>query len=184
MFSLNRETLAKDNCLILFSFAYHNYNHDRTKGIDARRGEEKKSSTNAKRVHFMGHGISEISRYRLSLSPSLSFFINVSFLAIQPPSLLASSHRRLSFLTWRGCEIFARNATTNTFRTRGKKLVEPTIHLFRMERLGSEDRFVSYTGRHRIIGQASPRSNARVSDLILSPALDVTTRKSVKSLKE
>jgi len=68
--------------------------------------EETRPSTNAERVHFAGHGISEISRYRLSLyrrsfaalSPSLLFPPHQRYrsLALSDETRMILSYRRLT----------------------------------------------------------------------------------------
>lgn len=117
-----------------------------------------------------------------SLSFSLFHSIDVPSPPIQfRPSLFSSSRRRLS----RRMRVWDFRVKLHGHVSREKKSVEPTVYLIRMERLGSKDnnRLVSYTRRHRIIGQPSPRSNVRVSDLILSLAWDVMG-KPVKSSRE
>jgi len=87
--------------------------------------EETRPSTNAERVHFAGHGISEISRYRLSL-------YRRSFAALSP-SLLFPPHQR-----YRSLALSDENAddtlipTTHAQRTfplkQRKKSVNPGTH--------------------------------------------------------
>lgn len=87
------------NSLILFThlFAYMR------KSIDAMHGGGKKPRTNAERVHFMNHGISEISRYRLSLSLSRSIDVPSPPIQFHPSSLRLVD----GLLAECECEIFA-----------------------------------------------------------------------------
>lgn len=126
------------------------------------------ASTNAERVHFTGHGISEISRYRLSLSidvpspPSPLLPLATPTTTSLSPSL---GHGVRDFREESSGETRAarcglrRDVRTRFSRDQGNS---PTpfsnkgIRTFRkrMERLvdGDNNRLVSYTGRRQIIG--------------------------------